>query len=600
MTKLSDFVAQFLVDHGIERVFMVTGGGAMHLNDSLGNRPGLKAVFNHHEQACAIAAEGAARLSGKVEAVLVTTGPGGLNTLTGVMGQWTDSVPVIYLSGQVKWETMLESCRELPLRQLGDQEVDIIPVVRPLTKFAVTVKDPRDIRAVLEEALHHAVSGRPGPVWVNVPMNVQGANIDVATLRGFVPPARASVDLTPQAAQVRDLLAAAERPVLVAGRGVRISGAQGALVSLAEHLGVPVLTTLNGFDLIPSEHPLYVGRIGSQGTRAGNFALQNSDLVITIGTRNNVRQLSYNWACFARAAKKVVVDIDEVELKKPTLVPDVPVCADAGAFLAALSKAEHERPVGRSWGSWVSWCIERREKYPAALPEYAKSEKGVHPYHFAAVLSRHLREGEVIVTANGTANVAYFQAGVVKKGQVAIWNSGCAAMGYDLPAAIGASVAGGKREVICLAGDGSLQMNVQELATVAYHRLPIKIFLFDNGGYASIRQTQRNFFGRFVGCDLDSGLGCPDLAKVAEAYGVPSVRIDETGDLDARIVECLSRPGPLFVNVVMAREYVFSPKVASARLPDGRMVSRPLEDMAPFLDREELKSNLLIPPWPET
>jgi len=373
MIKISDYIARRLVKHGVRHVFMITGGGAMHLNDSLGKHPSLKCVFHHHEQACAIAAEGYSRVTGGLAVVNVTTGPGGLNTLTGVMGQWTDSIPVLYISGQVKFETTVYSHPDVKLRQLGDQEVDIISVVRPLTKYACMVTDPADIGKVLDEAIDIALSGRPGPVWIDVPMNVQGAMVDEAALAKYQRDERNKLDgdsgTDKRILEVAELLLKAERPVLVAGHGIRLAGAISELYSLIEMLKIPVLATFNGFDLLPSDHPLHAGRIGTIGTRSGNFALQNSDFILEIGSRNNIRQASYNWENFGRASKKVVVDIDPAELKKRTVIPDIPVCADAKYFINAVIDTLKIQKIP-DWNKWLSWCIERREKYPAVLPEH--------------------------------------------------------------------------------------------------------------------------------------------------------------------------------------------------------------------------------------
>jgi acetolactate synthase-1/2/3 large subunit len=533
--------------------------------------------------------------------VLVTTGPGGLNTLTGVMGQWTDSVPVVYVSGQVKRETTVRSRPHLSLRQLGDQEVDIVEVVRPLTKYAAFLQDPEAVRVTFEEAWLHATSGRPGPVWVDVPMDVQGALVDEGRLAGLAPGKLAAPPPPPFTAslpRVRAAILAAQRPVIVAGHGIRIGGARETFLRFAERLGMPLLSTFNGFDLVPSDHPLYVGRIGTIGDRAGNFAVQNADLVLCLGTRNNIRQVSYNWENFARAATTVVVDIDRNELEKPTLSPGIPVHADVGEFIVELERTLAGAALPR-WDAWREWCAARRRKYPVVLPEYERGEGLVNPYSFVKLLSGALPADAVVVTGNGTASIAYFQAGIVKNGQRAFFNSGCAAMGYDLPAAIGACIGTGKR-VVCLTGEGSLQMNLQELQTVVHHRLPVALFVLNNNGYHSIRQTQEAFFGLpLVGCDPASGVSFPDLGKVAAAYGIPFLRCASQPEAGPAVERALAAEGPVICEVMVDPAQPFAPKTASTRLPDGRMVSRPLEDMAPFLDRREFRDNMIIPPLPE-
>ena len=597
MKRVADVLLQRLaVVHGAKHAFLVTGGGAMHLNDAALEH--LTPVPCHHEQACAIAAEGYARAGGPLPVVNVTTGPGGLNTLTGLMGQWTDSVPCVYLSGQVKYETTLESVPELALRQLGDQEVDIISIVRPLTKYAVTLTDPRDAAAVVDEAVWHATNGRPGPVWINVPMNVQGASTDEDELRIFTPPAGGKPVLSESLAdRVATTLFAAERPLLVCGRGVRLAMAEGELLNLLERMQLPCATTLNGYDLVPSDSPMWAGRIGGQGTRAGNFALQSADVVLFVGTRNNVRQVTYNWGDAARNACAIVVDIDAAELEKPLRKPDLPVHADAGDVLRALLARATPEALNAKSGereAWRAWCIARRDAYPVVTKEHREHTGTVEPYVFADELTRRLPEGAILVTANGTANVTAFQAGVTKARQIAIWNSGCAAMGYELPAAIGAALARPGEAVTCVAGDGSIMMNLQELATIAFLKLPVRVLLLCNGGYASIRQTQERFFQRLVGCGTESGLGFPNWEKIAAAFGLPFQQITSPDELGEGLDRALAAEGPVFVEVRTRVDTTFAPKVASARLADGRMVSKPLDEMAPFLPEDEVARNR----WP--
>lgn len=599
MIKVSDFIMRRLRELGSPQIFMVTGGGAMHLNDSAGRY--LDYFCNHHEQASAIAAEGYARVSGQTAVVLVTTGPGGLNTLTGVMGQWTDSVPVLYLSGQVKFETSIRSCPELNLRQLGDQEVNIIEVVRPLTKFAACITDPLEVRRILEEAWHTASSGRPGPVWLDIPMNVQGALVDEKMLAGYEVNAAVSFDHDAAAAAIPpllNLLNQAVRPIIVAGHGLRISESRELFLSCAERLGFPIVTSFNGFDLIPSSHPLFIGRIGTIGDRAGNFALQNADLILFLGTRNNIRQVSYGWESLGRAAKKIVVDIDAAELKKPTLAADLSIHADLKFLLERLSP-ELEREPLQERGDWLAWCRERRQRYPVVLPMESYPSNPVHPYFFARILSEELPEGSVVVTSNATANIVYFQGAVVKEGQRVIWNSGCASMGYDLPAAIGACLASGKKRVICLAGDGSIMMNLQELATITYQRLPIIIFVFNNKGYLSIRQTQSNFFGNLNGCDDESGVGFPSIVALAAAFGLTTARLEGHEGMREKIKELLMSTGPVLCELVLDPNHTIEPKLSSERKPDGRMISKSLEDMSPLLEREEFSRSMLISPMAE-
>lgn len=603
MIKVSDFIARYLADYGVRHVFILTGGGAMHLNDSFGKEPRIKCIFNHHEQACAIAAEGYSRVTGKLAVVNVTTGPGGLNTLTGVMGQWTDSIPVLYISGQVRYDTTVYSCREIGLRQLGDQEICIVDIVKPITKFAAVVTEPLKIKYYLDKAIYIATHGRPGPVWLDIPMNVQGAMVDEDSLFEYNEKEDVSKspldDINIKVKKTLELFNKCERPVLIAGHGIRIAQAENVFNEIVEKIKIPVLSTFNGFDLTESDNPYYIGRIGTIGDRAGNFALQNSDLVLCLGSRNNIRQISYNWETFARKAKKIAVDIDETELKKPTIKIDLPIHADVRDFLEELDRQMNNNKLP-DYSKWLSWCHERKIKYPVVLPEYSDDRKGVNPYYFVKQLTKNMGSDDVLVAGNGSACVILFQAGIVKKGQRFFWNSGCAAMGYDLPASIGACFGNNKKTTICLAGDGSLQLNIQELITVVYHKLPIKVFYLDNSGYISIKQTQSNFFsGKFVGCDEESGVGFPDIIKVAKAYGLNVKAINDHKNIDKKIKDILDSDKPVLCVVKLTNDYIFAPKLSSERKPDGKIVSKPLEDLFPFLDRDEFRNNMIIEPIEE-
>ncbi len=594
MIKVTDYIAKRLKDFGVTHVFMVTGGGAMHLNDSLGRD--LIYINNHHEQACAIAAEGYARTANKLAVVNVTTGPGGLNALNGVLGQWTDSVPVLYISGQVKYETTISSCPEVKgLRQLGDQEVDIVRIVSPITKFAVMITEANDIRYYLEKAVYEATTGRFGPVWLDVPMNIQGALVDEENLRPFIPPAPGiNPDISLTIRLIAEKIKQAKRPVILAGHGIRISGALKEFETLLASCNIPVVTTFNGMDIITDDNKNFVGRFGTLGSRAGNFCVQNADVLITIGTRNNIRQVSYNWEFFAREAYKIIVDIDEAELKKPTVKPDLPVCMDAKLFINQLT---HE--IGNSLAvehkNWLEWNKRCKAKYPSVLPEYYDAKSGVHPYVFMEMLGNIIPADSICVSGDGTACVAPFQSMPVRKPFRIFWNSGCASMGYDLPASIGACVASGFKNVICIAGDGSLQMNIQELQTVIHHKMPLKLIYLNNNGYISIQQTQDGFFGGHrVGSDPGSGVSFPDIIKLGEAYGFKTCRIVSHDGMEEKISDFLKTDGPVICEVMLTADYKFLPKVSSKRLDDGRMISAPLEDLAPFLEREEFRSNLFI------
>jgi acetolactate synthase-1/2/3 large subunit len=597
--RVADYIAHFLADQGIQHVFLVTGGGAMHLNDAIGRCRRLSWIACHHEQACAMAAESHFRLTGRLAAVNVTSGPGALNALNGVFGAYTDSLGMIVLSGQVKRETTVgSSC--LPLRQLGDQEVDIVRVVSPITKYAAAVREPTSVRYHLEKALFLALDGRPGPVWLDVPIDVQAAQVDVSSLDGFDPGRegllRHQPDLRKAARAVLDRLSGARRPVILPGSGVRIARAYDEFLAVTDRLGIAVATAFNAHDLLPDDHPLYVGRPGTVGDRAGNFAVQSADFLLVLGCRLNIRQIGYNWETFARTAWKAMVDIDPAELAKPTLHIDLSIEGDLGDFLRALLELDPSGPTP-AHREYLSWCRERRARYPVVLPEYFRTSAPVNPYVFVDALTARLDESDIVVTGDGTACVCTFQAARLKKGQRLYSNSGCASMGYDLPAAIGASVGAGRRRVICLAGDGSLQMNVQELQTVSTHRLPVKLFVLNNQGYHSIRQTQQSYFpDNIVGCGPGSGLGFPALEKLASAYDLAFFRIGSHQELDAVIDEVLRLEGPALCEVVLDTKQPFAPKVASRKLPDGQMISSPLEDLSPFLDRDEFRRNILIPP----
>lgn len=586
MIKLSDYLVKKLETYGVRHVFMVTGGGAMHLDDSFGQSKKIKRIFNHHEQGSALAAEGYARTKQQLAVACVTTGPGGLNCLNGVFGAWTDSAPILFISGQVKVSTTLSSCPNIPLRQLGDQEVNIVRVVEPLTKYAKMVTDPYDIDAVLDEAIYHATTGRPGPVWVDVPINIQAAPIDPKKLKKFKTPKVKTVKLDSSLIKAVTILQKAKRPLIVAGHGIRLSGTQPFLEKLLAQTKIPVVTTFNGMDLVPSSHAQFAGRIGTVGQRAGNFALQNADVVLFLGTRNNIRQISYNWENFAKNAKKIIVDIDIAELKKPTVKPDLPICGDLKEVLPKLV-SRLKKPLGDK--TWLTHCQKLRVKYPPLREFTIKPTDKIHPYYFMHTLGKILPENIPVVASNGTACVAFFQAMDSKKGQRLLLNSGDASMGYGLPAAIGVCEAGGK-DTVCLEGDGSIMMNLQELQTVKTNNLPIKIFVIKNGEYISIIQTQRNFFnGRLTGCNAQSGVEVPDFVKVAKSFGLPTVRLTKNRDLEKGLKKVLAMRGPVVCELDCTPDYTFSPKLSARKLADGTMVSPTLEDMFPFLDRNEFE-----------
>lgn len=599
---LSKFIAAHLEQRALRHVFTVTGGGAMFLNDAFGHHPGIQPVYHHHEQACAMAAEGYARISGKPGVLVVTTGPGGINALNGVFGAWTDSIPMLVISGQVKRATCLGSYDSTGLRQLGDQEADILAMVRSITKYAVQVRQPEEIRYHLEKALHLATHGRPGPVWLDIPIDVQSASVEPEKLRGFDPAeldegAAAPGSIAGHARWILERIAEAKRPVIMAGTGIRLGNALPEFEAVIRQLAIPVVTAWT-HDLIASDDPLFCGRPGTIGTRAGNFTVQNADLLLVLGSRLNVRQTSYNWEAFAPHALKIQVDIDGAELKKPTVRPDHAICCDVKPLLAELAEqlpASGHDPA--RYGSWLAWCRERLSLYPNVNSQQREYRGKINPYHFIETLVDQLEADDIIACGNATACIVPFQVARLKAGQRLFSNSGCASMGYDLPAAIGAWFGaqdgrGSQERVVCLAGDGSLQMNIQELQTVAHYGIPLKLFVLNNRGYLSIRSSQANFFGRLAGEGPDNGVSFPDFAKVAAAYGIASSRLNQA-DFTAEIRHILAAPGPHLCEVVLDETQGFEPRMSSRQLEDGRIITPPLEDMHPFLSREELARNML-------
>lgn len=613
MIKVSNFIFRHLVEkHGIEHCFLVTGGGAMHLNDAIGHTEGLTYICNHHEQASAIAAEGYYRTCGKLCVTNVTTGPGGTNAVTGVLGQFLDSIPALYISGQVKTSTCKRAYPYLNLRQLGDQEADIVSIVSPITKYAKTVFDPFDIRYELDKAIAVALDGRPGPVWLDIPLDVQGAVVDEAGMRGFDPSGivdpvkHALVD--GQIRQLTERMKSAKAPVIYVGNGVRLAKREREFMTLAERLGIPVVTAISGSDIIWHGHDLCFGKPGICGDRMGNVMVQNSDLLIVMGTRLSIRQTSYAHDLLAPGAYKVMVDIDLAEMEKPTLGIDMAVHVNLSEFIdKMLATGVSAETLGRAeaFSKFKSWGRALEAKLPTLFDDNPDNDGYANSYKFADELFRQLRDGDVVVTGNGTAYTCTYQAMRVGRGVRVFANQGCAAMGYDLPAAIGAAVShearvngvkGGK--TVLVTGDGSLQMNIQELQTLVTYNLPLKIFVLENEGYLAIKTTQRSFFnGEFTGSDPSSGVVCPALSKIAAAYGIPYVGISENGQvLREAIARTLAHEGPVICEVHMHPEQTLFPKGASFMDKEsGRMYSAPLEKMAPFMS-EGLQSECVYRP----
>lgn len=599
--RVADRVADLLVEAGLRDVFMVSGGGAMHLNDAFGRHPGLRVTCFHHEQAAAMAADGYARLGDRPAIVNVTSGPGAMNAVNGVAGAYLDSLPMVVIGGQMKRVTLVRSTG-LPLRQFGDQEIDAISMVRGITKYAVSVDDPLAVRHHVQRALHLAVTGRPGPVWVELPVDVQSTPVDPADEQHYDPTQddekqRGASDIADSVERIAELLEASSRPVLYVGSGVRLAGAHRELDELVSRLGIPVVTCLNAHDLVDADTPQLVGRPGTIGDRAGNFAVQNADLVVILGTRLPIRQIGYNWESWAPQAHVVMVDIDAAEMAKPSIHVETPVHADLAELMPALLRRLADWQPSTPQREWLRWCRDRRERYPVVLPQYREVSSPVNPYVAIEAIFRALPANGIVVSGDGWAGVGSAQASVLHTGQRAYSNSGAGSMGHDLPAALGAAIANPGRHVVCIAGDGSLQMNIQELQTLAHHQLPITLIILNNGGYHSIRQTQQNFFpGGEIGFDAESGVSFPDFGRVAQAYGLPFTRVECGDDLPSVLAELYREAQPTVCEIVVDRAQQFAPKAGSRALPDGSMISAPLDDMAPYLDREEHAQSMLPKP----
>jgi acetolactate synthase-1/2/3 large subunit len=601
--KLSDYVMRFVAGLGVKHVFLVTGGGAMHLNDSLARCEGLEFICNHHEQACAIAAENYAKATGNLGVAMVTTGPGGTNAVTGLAGAWLDSTPVLFLSGQVKRADRMfaEDGTPLGVRQKGPQELDIISVVKPLTKYAVTVTDASTIRYHLEKAIHLAMSGRPGPVWIDLPLDIQAATIDEKALTGYVPEESAADDagLREQVRKVIERLNRSERPFLMVGNGVRLAHAAEEFQELAALMDAPVGATWMAKDLYGDENELCMGSPGTLAPRGANFAMQNSDFLLTVGTRMDVPVAGWTQRELARGAFKIMVDVDPSELAKLSDVVELLVCADAGEFLREmLAQKAAISTVDRS--EWKTRCTDWKKRYPIIREEH-RAKGAVSIYHLAEVIGEVAGPQDQIVSGSSGVGIEVFIfACPAKTGRRVFHTAGLGAMGFGIAASIGVSLATGRSRTICVDGDGGFQMNIQELATVAHHKLPVKFFVLNNNGYEAIRGTQKGFFGGpNIGCDAATGLTLPDLLAVAKAYGLGTARIDDQTDLAGQVKRVLEMPGPVICDVMVIPEEARAPRVTSVQLADGTFASKPLEDLWPFLDRDEFGKNMIVAPLEE-
>lgn len=599
MIKLSDYVIRFLCEAGVHRIFMLTGGGCMHLVDSVGRQPGLEYVCCLHEQAVAFAAQAHAEFTGTLSAALVTTGPGGTNSITGLAAAWIDSTPTIFLSGQVKRADRLTS---RGVRSMGPQEVDIVPVVKPMTKFAKTLLEPNDVRYELELALHLANSGRRGPVWLDIPLDVQSQMVDEKKLRELSPePPCKREDLKDNVSAAIALLKRAQRPVLFIGNGARKAHEQGLVQELADRLKIPVLLTWKSMDMLPEDYPWFSGRPGSVASRAANFTQQNADYILVIGARLDMPQVAFSHSNFARAAKKVLVDVDPLEVAKFEMAIDVPLVADAAEFISEFLKQLRDACLPEV-NAWVHKTKEWDRKYPVILPEYWQQNSDfVNLYVLVDVLSDLCTPEDVLAPgSSGACSDVFLQCFRLKQGQRVVNSPSLGAMGTGLPGSIGTCLASGRRRTICVNGDGGFQLNIQELETVRRLDLPIKYFILCNGTYASIMATQRNYFqGRMVGSDPSSHLTLPNVLKVAEAYGIQGYRIDDHTHIRDRVQAVLDLAGPVVCAVNVSSDQVTAPRATSSVRPDGTIVSLPMEDMAPRLSRDTFLSEMLIPPLPE-
>ncbi len=602
--KLSDYVVHFVAEQGVKHVFLVTGGGAMHLNQSLSAEPAIEPVCNSHEQASAMCAESYAKVTGHLGVCMVTTGPGGTNAITGVAGAWLDSTPTLFVSGQVKRPDRMfdHTGQPLGMRQLGVQEVDIVSIVRPITKYAVTIVEPEQIRYHLEKAVYLALHGRPGPVWIDIPLDVQASPIDDPfTLRGFdsaelaAPPGDAN--LAQEVSQLLEKFNRAERPLLFAGNGIRLARATGEFEQLRQLLRIPSVATWCASDLVPSEDPTFVGRPGLVAARGANFALQNCDFLLAVGVRLDFAITGYAPQNLAREAHKVAVDIDAAELKKLAPHLQQPVCADAKDFLLELLR-QKQFIQRKDRSAWDRRCIEWKSRYPVVTEQHREPESPVSIFHLAEVLGTESGANDLLVSGSSGSGIEIFLlACPARSGQRIYHTAGLGAMGYGLPMALGVCIGGDRRRTILVDGDGGFQFNIQELETVSRLNLPIKFFVLNNDGYASIRASQTGYFGKAtIGCDRQTGLTIPSLRRVAEAYSIPAIVIQNQKHLREDIRCALAMDGPVMIDVHVIPDEMRAPRLQSYQKPDGSIVSKPLEDLFPFLPREEFLANMIVKP----
>lgn len=592
MMTLSDYVIDFLVKKGIKDIFLVSGGGIMYLTDAVGRNKKIKYIANYHEQACATAAEAYARVTNHFGACLVTTGPGGTNAITGVAGAWVDSIPLFVISGQIKRE-LISNYKKL--RQLGPQEINIVEMVKPITKYAKTVMDPEKIRYELERAYYHMLEGRPGPVWLDIPLDVQGSQININKLEGFKEPKKIyKKNIKFQVRKTIDLLRTSKRPVLIFGNGVRLSHAENLLPDLIKKIKAPVLSPINSLDLVEENNPYFMGKFGPFGQRRGNFTLQNSDLILSIGASLNASSIGYNIEGFAPNAFKIMVNIDKGELEKPTLKVNFKIESDAREFINEFLKQtkNHKFNYDPNWYKALKYW---KNKYKNINKDYYTDKKNVNSYVFFDKLSDIIDKNDVITTGIGLDAVSMYQGLKVKKNQRAFVNKNFGQMGWGLPAAIGANIGNGRKRSICVTGDGSLMVNVHELEIISCYKLPIKIFVFNNDGYESIRYTQNNLFeGRIVGADKKTGVSNPNFKDLANAHRLPYEIISNNSEIDKKLKKVLKIKGPILCEIKINPKQRRMPRISSYRRPDGVLESKPLEDMWPFLPKKEVFENMNI------
>jgi len=598
--RLSDFVIDFITTLGVNDIFLVSGGGNMHLIDAVGRNKNVRYICNHHEQACTVAAEGYARLKNDIGVAIVTTGPGGTNALSGVAGAWLDSIPMLVISGQVKLADTIYA-NNTALRQFGDQELNIIDLVKPITKYSVMITDKNTIKYHLGKAVYLAKTGRPGPVWIDIPLDIQALDIDPYILEGFDTPLDETNNLLAgQMEQVMALLANSERPLIIAGNGIRLSHGENEFLHLLNELKIPVVTAINGNDLVNDDYEFYTGRTNIMGHRGANFAVQNSDLIISIGSRLCLRQVSFNYENFAREAKIIMVDVDDAELSKKSLKLNIAIKSDAKVFIESFLQLLSFNKIKLNIDEWRMKCVNWNKTFNGLDPEHIEPSDYVNSYYFVSKLSNYLTEHDHVITSNGTSNVSTLYSLKLKGKQRLITNTAFASMGYGLPASIGACIANNRQQIVCMENDGSLQMNIQELQTIVHYRLPIKLIVFNNDGYLSIKLTQSAFFpDNITASNPSSGVSCPDLEKIAFAYGIPYVKISHTDEIDIKLEQVFSNKSAYIIEIMMDPWQNLVPKTSSKKKPDGKMISKPIEDMFPFLPREIFYKEMIIEPIKE-